>query len=180
MGEMGGESSKWLALPCHITLHFSALKPNFHLSDHDVRLLRSSCKHLPSSRAEICVETLVSSANILTLLLIHLGKSLTKTKNSSGTNTDPCRTPLVTSIQSECSPLTSSLILHPCRMVGMVEVGAPISLDGVAFHPVCLCICLCYLHFAPESPYDGKMYYTFWYWLTRVVPDKVQRAIKWL
>ena len=36
-------------------------------------------------------------------------------------------------------------------MVGMVEVGAPISLG-------CWCICLCYLHFAPENPEDGEMY----------------------
>jgi len=37
-------------------------------------------------------------------------------------------------------------------------VGAPISLDGVEVHPDCWCICLCYLHFAPENPEDGKMY----------------------
>jgi len=38
------------------------------------------------------------------------------------------------------------------KMVRMVEVGAPISLDGVAVHLNCWCICLCYLHFAPENP----------------------------
>jgi len=43
-------------------------------------------------------------------------------------------------------------------MVGMAEVVAPISLDGVAVHSDYLCICLCYLHFAPENPEDGKMY----------------------
>jgi len=32
----------------------------------------------------------------------------------------------------------------------MVEMGARISLDGVAVHLDCWCICLCYLHFAPE------------------------------
>jgi len=37
-------------------------------------------------------------------------------------------------------------------------VAAPISLDGVAVHPDCWCICLCYLHFAPENPEDGEMY----------------------
>ena len=31
------------------------------------------------------------------------------------------------------------------KMVGMAEVGAQISLD-------CWCVCLCYLHFAPENP----------------------------
>ena len=44
------------------------------------------------------------------------------------------------------------------KMEGMAEVGAPISLDGVAVHPDCWCICPCYLHFAPENPEDGEMY----------------------
>jgi len=44
------------------------------------------------------------------------------------------------------------------EMVGMIEVGAPISLDGVAVLSDCWCICLCYLHFAPENPEDGEMY----------------------
>jgi len=39
---------------------------------------------------------------------------------------------------------------------GMAEMGAPISLDGVAVH--CWYVCLCYLHFAPENPEDGEMY----------------------
>ena len=37
-------------------------------------------------------------------------------------------------------------------------MGARISLEGVAVHPDCWCICLCYLHFAPENPEDGEMY----------------------
>jgi len=41
---------------------------------------------------------------------------------------------------------------------GMAEMGAPISLDGVAVHPDCWCIYMCYLHFAPENPEDGEMY----------------------
>ena len=36
--------------------------------------------------------------------------------------------------------------------------GVPISLDGVAVHLDCWCVCLCYLHFAPENPEDGEMY----------------------
>jgi len=43
-------------------------------------------------------------------------------------------------------------------MVGVVEVGALFSLDGVEVHLDCWCICLCCLHFAPENPEDGKMY----------------------
>jgi len=38
-------------------------------------------------------------------------------------------------------------------------MGAPISMDGVAVHPDCWCVCLCYLHFAPENPEDGEMYF---------------------
>jgi len=41
---------------------------------------------------------------------------------------------------------------------GMEEMKAPISLDGVAVHPDCWCVCPCYLHFASENPEDGKMY----------------------
>ena len=40
----------------------------------------------------------------------------------------------------------------------MAEIGAPISLDGVAVHLDCWCVCLCYLQFAPENPEDGEMY----------------------
>jgi len=60
-----------------ITSHFSGLKPNFHLSDHYASLLRSSCKTSPASNVEILVQTLASSANILTLHLIHSGISFT-------------------------------------------------------------------------------------------------------
>jgi len=44
-------------------------------------------------------------------------------------------------------------------MVEMVEVGAPISQDGVAVHPDCWCVCQCYLQFAPENPEDGEQRY---------------------
>jgi len=47
------------------------------------------------------------------------------------------------------------------KVVGMAEVRAPISLDGWIYLD-CWCICLCYLHFAPENPEDGKQRYDFW------------------
>jgi len=62
--------------------------------------------------------------------------------------------------------------------VKMAEIEAPISLYGVAVHPDCWRICLCYLHFAPENPEDGKVYLSVP--ALGVVPDKVQRAVKWL
>jgi len=52
--------------------------------------------------------------------------------------------------------------------------SSPISLDldGVAVDPDCWCVCLCYLHFAPEYPEDGEMYLLVPpYQLTRVVRD---------
>jgi len=48
------------------------------------------------------------------------------------------------------------------KMVGMAEMGAPISQDGMAVYPHCWCICLRYLHFAPENPEDGKQRYDIW------------------
>jgi len=65
-------SKEW---PICIILHFTGLNPNFHLSDHDIKLLRSTCKTSPSFNVEIRVQTLVSSADILPLLLIHSGIS---------------------------------------------------------------------------------------------------------
>jgi len=44
------------------------------------------------------------------------------------------------------------------KMVGMAEMGTPISLDGVTVHPDCWCVCPCYLHFALENPEDVEMY----------------------
>jgi len=40
----------------------------------------------------------------------------------------------------------------------MVDLLAPISLDGVAVHPEWWCICLCYLHIAPENTENDEMY----------------------
>jgi len=39
-----------------------------------------------------------------------------------------------------------------CKNGGMIEVEAPISLDGVASS---WCTCFCYLPLAPENPEDG-------------------------
>jgi len=43
------------------------------------------------------------------------------------------------------------------RKTVVCVVRTPISLDGVALHPDCWCICLCYLHFASENPEDGEI-----------------------
>jgi len=48
-------------------------------------------------------------------------------------------------------------------MVGMAELWAPISHDGVAVHPNYWCVCPCYLHFVPENTEDGEQRYDIWY-----------------
>jgi len=64
------------------------------------------------------------------------------------------------------------------KMVGMVEVEAPISLDGVAVYPdVGASACVIFIL---HQKIQKMAKCTFWYWLTRVVPDIVQTAIKWL
>jgi len=45
------------------------------------------------------------------------------------------------------------------KMLGMAEVGVPISQDGKAVHPDCWYVCPCYLYFAPENPEYGKQRY---------------------
>ena len=42
-------------------------------------------------------------------------------------------------------------------------MGASVSQDGVAVHPDCWCVCLCYLHFALENREDGKQRYDCWH-----------------
>jgi len=63
-------------------------------------------------------------------------------------------------------------------MVGIVEVGAPISLDGwqsIRIVGASACV-ISILHHKIQKMAKCA----FWHWLTRIVPDTVQRAIKWL
>jgi len=66
------------------------------------------------------------------------------------------------------------------KMVGMVEVEAPISLDGMAVHPDYWCTASACVIFILHQKIQKMAKGTFWYWLTRVVLDIVQRAVKWL
>jgi len=43
------------------------------------------------------------------------------------------------------------------KMVGMAEMGAPVSLDGWQTIWI-VAVSACYLRFAPENPEDGEMY----------------------
>jgi len=48
------------------------------------------------------------------------------------------------------------------KIVGMAEMEATTSQDGVAVHLDCWCVCLCCIHFAPENPEDGEQRYDIW------------------
>ena len=60
-------------------------------------------------------------------------------------------------------------------MVGMAEVGAPISLDGV--HSIQIVGASACVIFILLQKIQKMAKYTFLYRLTRVVPDKVHRAV---
>ena len=61
------------------------------------------------------------------------------------------------------------------KLVGMAEMEASISLDGVAVHLDCWCICCIFIL---DQKIQKMAKCIFWYQLTQVVPDKVQRAVK--
>ena len=60
-------------------------------------LSRSFCKCCLSPSLLTFIKNVVSSTNFSTLLVILLSKSFIYIKNSKGSNTDPCGTPLETS-----------------------------------------------------------------------------------
>jgi len=65
------------------------------------------------------------------------------------------------------------------KMVGMADMGAPISLDG--WQSIWIVDVSAYsVIFILHQKIQKMAKCTFWYQLTRVVPDKVQRAVKWL
>jgi len=47
------------------------------------------------------------------------------------------------------------------KMVGWQGGGTNQS-RWVAVHLDCWCVCLCYVHFAPENPEDGEQRYDIW------------------
>jgi len=64
------------------------------------------------------------------------------------------------------------------KMVGMAEMGAPISLDGAAVHLDCGVSA--YVIFILHQKIQKMAKCTFWHQLTQADPDKVHRAVKWL
>ena len=64
------------------------------------------------------------------------------------------------------------------KMVGIVEMGAPSSLEGwQSIRTVGVAACVIFIS---HQKIQKTAICTFWYQLIRDVPDKVQRAEKWL
>ena len=64
------------------------------------------------------------------------------------------------------------------KMVGIAEVGAPVSVYG--WQSIRIVGASAYVILILLQKIQKMAKCTFWYRLTRVVPDKVQRAVKWL
>ena len=88
------------------THQFTFLWLNFrrYLFDQFISAPFSLCRTWLSFVVLMILQSLVSSANMIMLLIIQSGKSFTNNRNSSGPNTEPCCTPLSTSIRSEKLP----------------------------------------------------------------------------
>ena len=80
-------------------------------SYHLTNLSISSCYLCSSASLVTFLNTVVSSANLTTLLDMSSSKSCIYIKNSIGPNTDPCGTPFKTDFQFEISPSISTLCL---------------------------------------------------------------------
>ncbi|KAF1478525.1 Cilia- and flagella-associated protein 99, partial [Pygoscelis antarcticus] len=77
---------------------------------------------------------LVSPANLLRVHSIPLSRSLMKILNSTGPNTDPCRTPLVTNLHLDIEPLTTTLWMRPSNqfLTHRTTDNIPIKLNAAA------------------------------------------------
>ena len=100
-------------LPACSTLHFATLNSIIHCFAHSVHLSRSSCSCSPPSSFVTSVYSLVSSANFSTVLCTPSSRSLMNIRKRVGPRTDPCGTPLVTSVQSEYLPFITTLCFLP-------------------------------------------------------------------
>ena len=120
-----------------MTLHLSMLKESNYFFDHSINKFRSCCKNSLSSMSLILVHIFVSSANIIRLHLTKSGRSLTNIKNNKGPRTDPCGTPLSTSIQLEKLPFICTFICLPNKNWSIHFVSVSPS-----FNPFSFCISL--------------------------------------
>jgi len=94
--------SKWWLID--ICRHFTELNFRSHFSEY---LPKFSNLFLDL----IICYNLISSANILTLLVISLGMSFTYKRYNKGPKTEPWGTPLLTELHDELEPSTFTLII---------------------------------------------------------------------
>ena len=99
-----------------LRLHFLSLKARPEAADHEDRLSRSCWRAAPSSSDITTLYTLVSSANIATLLLrIESGRLFTY-KKRAGPSIEPRGTPEVTGRSPDVAPATE-IRVKPCGQV---------------------------------------------------------------
>ena len=82
-----------------------------HFWAHRTTLSKSLCRASQSMLSLTSLNILVSSANFNILLAIPWSKSLIKTRNKTGHNTEPCGTPLQTLIHPDHLPLIDTRCL---------------------------------------------------------------------
>src|SRR3984893_3745239 len=82
--------------------HLSTLNSNPHVFDHSLNSSKSLCMLSNSSALPTLLNNLVSSANFKIRLTKSSSRSLMTIKKNNGPRTDPCGTPEVMSIQSDC------------------------------------------------------------------------------
>ena len=95
-----------MLVPKCITLHFVALKGRCHLADHLSRFCRSFCNLFPPSDRTVPYNLQSSTKSLQMFNCTSLGMSLMKIINNIGPITEPCGTPLKTSIHCESFPAT--------------------------------------------------------------------------
>ena len=90
-----------------ITLHFSELKHKSHLLDHRdlAAQILLKCNTVIYTMLHSPDYSLVSSASISIQVVIQSGILFINTENK-GPTTDPCGSPLITSVQLDCEPQT--------------------------------------------------------------------------
>ena len=101
-------------MPTCRTWHLSRLKGICQTVDHSPMAGRSLCRALTDSGFAALIPSLVSSANLDTLLERPRSRSLIY-MTKRGPRTNPWGTPLLKAVQSEGTPLTMTLSLLPAQ-----------------------------------------------------------------
>ena len=127
IAELSKESfSTWLAMPTCRTWHLSRLKGICQTVDHSPMAERSLFRALTDSWWAAYIPSLLSSANLDTLLERQV-QVINVNDKKDGPKTDPWGTPLLTAVQSEGTPLRMTSLPPSCQP--NLNPGSNIALD---------------------------------------------------